>query len=159
MLPNVPLGFRDVAIDSVISLPGEVPPVGDSLPSSKLRERPQRSLGETGDPGLLVEAGPPKRNMWTVSVVEDTHNNVELRLNDMLYIVDGYVPLRNWYNLSPRGTEKTRIIVPVSEAVASSVPSLFSAMHERGARCAPTTFMALSDNVSKMRTSPDVGAT
>lgn len=80
----MPLRFRVEAIDSVISLPGEVPPVGDSLPSSKLRDRAQRSPGEVGDPGLLVDAGPTSRNMWTVSVVEETHSNVELRLKDML---------------------------------------------------------------------------
>lgn len=51
------------------------------------------------------------------------------------------------------------MIVPVSEAVARRVPSLFNAMQDSGARCAPTTLMAFSDNVSKMRTSPEVGAT
>jgi hypothetical protein len=33
--------------------------------------------------------------MCTVSVVDETQSKVELILNDMLYIVDGYVPRRN----------------------------------------------------------------
>lgn len=59
----------------------------------------------------------------------------------------------------PLGKEKTLIIVPVSEAVASSVPSLFRAIQDRGARCASTTFKASSFSASNMRTSPEVGAT
>jgi hypothetical protein len=51
------------------------------------------------------------------------------------------------------------MIVPVSDAVASTVPSLFNAIHDSGARCASTTLTAFNANVSKMRTSPDVGAT
>ena len=51
------------------------------------------------------------------------------------------------------------MIVPVSDAVASTVPSLFNAMHDNGARCASTTLTAFNASVSKMRTSPDVGAT
>lgn len=39
----------------------------------------------------------------------------------------GNVPLRNWNKFSPDGMAKTRITVPFSEAVARSVPSLFSA--------------------------------
>ena len=50
-------------------------------------------------------------------------------------------------------------MVPVSDAVASNVPSLFSAIHDRGARCASITFTAFNDFASNMRTSPDVGAT
>lgn len=59
----------------------------------------------------------------------------------------------------PLGRENTLIIVPVSEAVASSVPSLFSAIHDSGARCASTTFSASSLIVSKIKTSPVVGGT
>jgi hypothetical protein len=51
------------------------------------------------------------------------------------------------------------MIVPVSEAVASNVPSLFNAMQDNGARCASTTFIASSLYASNIITSPDVGAT
>jgi len=51
------------------------------------------------------------------------------------------------------------MIVPVSDAVASRVPSLFSDMQDKGARCASTTFIASSLNASNIITSPDVGAT
>jgi hypothetical protein len=74
-------------------------------------------------------------------------------------MVDGYVPLRNWYNFVPLGKEKTLMIVPVSEAVASRVPSLFRAMQDSGARCASTTFRASSFSASKIKTSPVVGGT
>lgn len=50
-------------------------------------------------------------------------------------------------------------MVPVSDAVASIVPSLFKAMHDNGARCASTTLIAFKANVSNIRTSPDVGGT
>lgn len=49
------------------------------------------------------------------------------------------------------------MIVPLSDAVASSVPSLLSVMHANGDRCASTTLMASSFRVSKIRTSPLVG--
>jgi hypothetical protein len=51
------------------------------------------------------------------------------------------------------------MIVPVSEAVASNVPSLFNATQDNGARCASTTFIASSFKASNIMTSPDVGAT
>jgi hypothetical protein len=69
------------------------------------------------------------------------------------------VPLRNWYNFSPPGTENTRMMVPVSDAVARRVPSLLRAMQESGARCASTTFMFLRDKVSNISISPDIGGT
>jgi hypothetical protein len=49
------------------------------------------------------------------------------------------------------------MMVPLSEAVARSVPSLFNVIHDSGDRCASTTLMASSFNVSKIRTSPLVG--
>lgn len=49
--------------------------------------------------------------------------------------------------------------MPVSDAVASNVPSLLSAIQESGARWASTTFTAFNSIVSNMRTSPVVGAT
>lgn len=48
-------------------------------------------------------------------------------------------------------------MVPLSEAVARSVPSLFNARHDSGDLCASTTLMASSFCVSKTRTSPLVG--
>ena len=51
------------------------------------------------------------------------------------------------------------MIVPVSLAVASNVPSLFRHMQHSGDRCASITLTALSVRVSKIKTSPDVGAT
>ena len=74
-------------------------------------------------------------------------------------MVEGYEPLRNWYSFVPLGSANTLMIVPVSEAVASKVPSLLRAMHDSGARCASTTLSASSLIASNMRTSPDVGAT
>ena len=51
------------------------------------------------------------------------------------------------------------MIVPLSEAVARSVPSPLSVMHANGDRCASTTLIASSFKVSKIRTSPLVGVT
>lgn len=51
------------------------------------------------------------------------------------------------------------MIVPVSLAVAKSVPSLFKHMQDKGERWASMTFTALSVNVSNTSTSPDVGDT
>ena len=53
---------------------------------------------------------------------------------------------------------KTRMIVPLSEAVARRVPASLTVMQERGDRCASTTLIASSLRVSKRRTSPLVGA-
>lgn len=50
-------------------------------------------------------------------------------------------------------------MVPVSLAVARSVPSLLRHMHERGERWASITFTAFSVKVSNTSTSPDVGGT
>lgn len=94
----------------------------------------------------------------TVSVAEETHSSVDAILKAMLNILAGIEPRLNWYSLPASGTEKTRMIVPLSEAVASFVPSLLKAMHERGDLCASTTFIASSLIVSKIMTSPDVGA-
>lgn len=54
--------------------------------------------------------------------------------------------------------EKTRIMVPLSEAVARSVPASLTVIHDNGDRCASTTLIASSLIVSKRRTSPLVGA-
>lgn len=72
--------------------------------------------------------------MCTVSVDDDTHSSVDVVLKDMLYILEGIDPRLNWKSLLPSGTENTRMIVPLSEAVARSVPSLLSAIHANGDR-------------------------
>lgn len=51
------------------------------------------------------------------------------------------------------------MIVPLSDAVAISVPSLFNVIHASGDRCASMTLMASSFKVSKIKTSPLVGVT
>jgi hypothetical protein len=94
-----------------------------------------------------------------VSVEDDTQSRVDVVLKDMLQMRDGMEPRRNWYSLWPSGTENTRIIVPLSEAVASRVPSLLSVMHASGERCASMTFIASNFEESKIRTSPVVGET
>jgi hypothetical protein len=48
-------------------------------------------------------------------------------------------------------------MVPLSEDVASSVPSLFNVINESGDRWASTTFIASNLIVSNMSTSPLVG--
>ena len=70
---------------------------------------------------------------------------------------EGMEPRRNWYSFRASGTEKTRMMVPLSDAVARRVPSLLRAMHKSGERCASTTLMASSFTASKRRTSPLVG--
>lgn len=49
--------------------------------------------------------------------------------------------------------------MPLSEAVARRVPSLFKAMQQSGDLCASMTLMASSLTVSKIKTSPLVGDT
>lgn len=73
------------------------------------------------------------RKMWTVSVAEDTQRSVLVALNDMQCILAGMLPLLNWYSFCPEGIANTRITVPFSDAVASSVPSLFIAILDNGA--------------------------
>jgi hypothetical protein len=51
------------------------------------------------------------------------------------------------------------MIVPLSEAVASIVPSLLNVIHDRGDLWASTTFTASNLTVSNIRTSPVVGGT
>ena len=99
----------------------------------------------------------PSLNMWIVSEAEETHSSVDVTLKAILEIRDGIVPRLNWYNLFPSGMEKTRIIVPLSDAVAMTLPSLLKMMHERGDLCASTTLMASSLIASKIKISPDVG--
>jgi hypothetical protein len=81
---------------------------------------------------LRLECGVSRRKMWTVSVADETLSSVDLELNDMLNILAGMEPLRNWYSFCASGIEKTRMMVPFSDAVANSVPSLLSAMQDKG---------------------------
>jgi len=59
--------------------------------------------------------------------------------------------------LRAEGIEKTRMMVPLSEAVARRVPVLLRVTQESGERWASTTLMASSFRASKRRTSPVVG--
>lgn len=70
---------------------------------------------------------------------------------------EGMEPRRNWNSLRAAGIEKTRMIVPLSDAVAKSVPALLTTMQERGERCASTTLIASSFSASNISTSPVVG--
>ena len=70
---------------------------------------------------------------------------------------DGMEPRRNWKSLRAAGIEKTRMIVPFSDAVARRVPVLLTTMQERGERCASTTLIASSLSASNRSTSPVVG--
>ena len=81
----------------------------------------------------------------------------EVVLKDMLNMRDGIEPRLNWYSLSALGIEKTRMMVPFSDAVARRVPVLLMVMQERGVLWAVTTFTASSLAALKSRTSPLVG--
>jgi hypothetical protein len=107
---------------------------------------------------LRLVLGAPSRKMWTVSVAEDTLNKVDVELKDMLNIRAGMEPRRNWYSFCASGIEKTRMMVPFSDAVANRVPSLFSAMQDKGELCASITLTASILVASYIRTSPLVGA-
>lgn len=107
---------------------------------------------------LRLVLGAPRRKMWTVSVAEETLSRVDVELNDMLYILAGMEPRLNWYSFCASGMEKMRIMVPFSDAVASSVPSLFSATQDRGELCASITLTASILVASYISTSPLVGA-
>ena len=39
--------------------------------------------------GVVFPGGDPSRKIWIVSEVEETHSKVELRLKDILYMVEG----------------------------------------------------------------------
>jgi hypothetical protein len=110
MLPKVPLCLF-CAEDGVLgpasgisSLRGEPALLlGESSVLSMLLDRDQRLVREVPGASESGETGPPilasclliRRKMWTVSVADETHSKVELRLNDMQLMVDGMVPRRN----------------------------------------------------------------
>ena len=81
-------------------------------------------------PFVLLELGGASLKTCTVSVAEDTHSNVEVALKLMQYIRAGMLPRLNWYSFLPSGMENILMIVPFSEDVAISVPSLLMAMYE-----------------------------
>src|SRR4051812_11038462 len=100
MPPKVPLCLLVLGPASGVSPPRGDEPVlllGEYSLLSMLRDRDQRfargvsgvSESATADPPALAAAALTRRKMWTVSEVEETHSKVELRLNDMLYMVDG----------------------------------------------------------------------
>jgi hypothetical protein len=62
MLPKVPLVFLAAAGLSALSLPGDVPAVGDSAPLSKLLDRLHLSFKDFGESGK-AGPGPPKRKI------------------------------------------------------------------------------------------------
>lgn len=95
--------------------------------------------------------------MWTVSLALLTQRRVLVALKAMLQIRLGMLPRRNWYSFLALGMAKTRMMVPLSEAVARRVPVLLRLIHDRGERWASATLMASSLSASKMRTSPVVG--
>lgn len=95
----------------------------------------------------------------TVSVAEDTQSKVDVELNAILKIRLGIEPLLNWNSFRADGMAYTRMIVPLSEAVASIVPASFTVTHESGDLWASTTLIASNFTVSKIRTSPLVGGT
>lgn len=92
--------------------------------------------------------------MCTVSVSLLTASRLETGLKAMLNILAPYVPRRNCATLSPLGTEKTRITVPLSLAVASNVPVLFKLRCANGDLCAWMIFVTDRERASKRITSP-----
>ncbi|GMF59860.1 unnamed protein product [[Candida] boidinii] len=80
--------------------------------------------------------------------------NLLSELKDNEYILVGYVPLLNWYNLTPVLTEKIRIIVPLSDAVANNKPSLLNAIAANEVLCASMTDKGCNVLALKIITSP-----
>ena len=160
----MPLFLRE-AIDTE-SAPLEVErrrSVCESLAGLRLRSRASdeeegRRAEEDASLSFRCCAGVLSLKMWIVSVAEETQRRLEVALKDMLKIRDGIEPRRNWYSFRAEGIAKTRMMVPLSEAVARRVPVLLMVMQERGERCASTTFMASSFCASKISTAPLVGA-
>jgi hypothetical protein len=124
---------------------------------ARLLLRPRIGGGGPGSDDTLLfrpAFGVPSLKTCIVMVADETASSDETELKDMLNILAGIEPRRNWYNFCPSGTVKTRMMVPFSEAVASKLPSLFSAMHDKGELCASITFTASNFVASYIRTSP-----
>ena len=88
---------------------------------------------------------------------DETASKVSARLKLILQILAFELPLLNCHNCLASGTEKTRMTVPLSEAVASIVPVELRERCAIGDLCAWTTFKAESEMVSNNKTSPVVG--
>ena len=67
---------------------------------------------------------------------EQTQRRAAVASNAIAHTLAGREPRRNVLSLRPLGSAKTRTMVPVADAVASSVPSALSARHRMGASCA-----------------------
>jgi hypothetical protein len=77
--------------------------------------------------------GPSSLNICIVSKLLEAHKNNESGLNDSEYIVAlRFIPRRNSNKRFPCGTEKTRMTVPFSDAVANLVPCQSKAMAANG---------------------------
>ena len=94
---KVPLCFLDDAT-GLLSLPNsacESLAAGLVLLSLSLSApSPELVGGERSIEGLRCD--PPNLKMWTVSEAEEMHSNEEVVLKDMLKILDGIEPRRNW---------------------------------------------------------------
>ena len=157
-LPNVGLmAFRSGDVISAVLVPNSSSVSWLARLLLRAWDAPMGLLGPE-ETLLLLLLGAPKRKMWTVSVADDTLSKVDVELKDMLYILAGMEPLLNWYSFCASGIEKTRMMVPFSDAVASRVPSLFSAIQDSGELCASMTLTASIFVASYIRTSPLVGA-
>jgi hypothetical protein len=88
----------------------------------------------------------------------ETANKVDMRLKFKLHILADELPLLNCHNFFASGTLNTRTTVPLSEAVASIVPSELRDKHAIGVLCAWITFKAERERVSNRRISPEMGA-
>lgn len=97
----------------------------------------------------------PSLNICTVSCAELTASRLDTTLKLIEYIRASRVPRRNWYSFSAPGTPHTRMTVPLSDAVARSVPAALMLRKEMGDLCAWMTFETVRERVEKRRTSPD----
>ena len=65
-----------------------------------------------------------RENMWTVPLSEEHARYLEFPLKEIEEISARFSPLLNSFKYSPVKVEKILIIEPLSEAVATNVPSL-----------------------------------
>lgn len=156
---KVPFGFLDCS-DEGSSPSSPCSPSKYGLVSllwlSRLEDVVAGHVGEVGSSPVAILSFPSLK-IWMVSEADETQSSVVVTLKAMLYIREGIEPLLNWYSLLPSGTEKTRIMVPLSDAVAIIVPSLLNIMQDSGDLCASTTLIASSFEASNSRISPEVG--
>lgn len=108
-------------------------------------------LDDGGDPAFCG----PSLKICTVSCAELTASKLDTTLKLMEYILASLVPLLNWYSFSAPGVLHTRMTVPLSEAVARSVPVELIERNEMGDLCAWITLDTVKERVENRRTSPD----